>query len=182
MAIQLEISPKLIPNISSVYTDVNRVFMEYIDNSLDSAEKFYDKNTDSYSKPIKIELHVIGERHTNGKVIITDNCTGIDELPRVVNSIGDSVKKTDKFSNGQFGYGIYSYMAFCENLNVTSKLTNDDHALSININRNAFNKSKQDEVLFDDPIHISTDMSSGVEIKLTRLTIGLKQQGLKKRS
>lgn len=42
MAIPLHISPKLIPSIASLYNDPNRIFMEYIDNALDSAEEFFD--------------------------------------------------------------------------------------------------------------------------------------------
>ena len=32
MSINLQISPRIIPNIASIYTDTNRIFMEYIDN------------------------------------------------------------------------------------------------------------------------------------------------------
>ena len=48
MSIKPHISPRLIPNIASLYNDVNRIFLEYIDNSLDSAESYYDQNTNSY--------------------------------------------------------------------------------------------------------------------------------------
>ncbi len=43
MGIQVNISPRIIPSIASLYHDVNRIFLEYIDNSLDSAEEFYDQ-------------------------------------------------------------------------------------------------------------------------------------------
>ena len=33
MGIQVNISPRIIPNIASLYNDVNRIFLEYIDNS-----------------------------------------------------------------------------------------------------------------------------------------------------
>lgn len=39
MEVKCKISPRLITNISSLYTDPNRVIMEYIDNSVDSADK-----------------------------------------------------------------------------------------------------------------------------------------------
>jgi len=42
MSISLNISPKIITSISTLYNDTNRIFMEYIDNSLDSAEDFFD--------------------------------------------------------------------------------------------------------------------------------------------
>ena len=43
MTIPLHISPRIIPNVASLYNDVNRIFMEYIDNSLDSAGAFYNE-------------------------------------------------------------------------------------------------------------------------------------------
>ena len=57
MPIKLEIAPKIIPNIATVYTDVNRVFMEYIDNSVDSAEEFFNKDDNSYSKNHRIPIN-----------------------------------------------------------------------------------------------------------------------------
>ena len=59
MPIQLQLSPRIIPSIATAYTDINRVFMEYIDNSIDSAEDLYDHASNSYKRAIKIELNVI---------------------------------------------------------------------------------------------------------------------------
>lgn len=36
MSIPLGMSPRLIPNVASLYTDVNRIFMEYVDNASDT--------------------------------------------------------------------------------------------------------------------------------------------------
>ena len=49
---RLNIAPKLIKSVASMYTDINRVFMEYIDNAFDSAESLYNKGTNSYSRPL----------------------------------------------------------------------------------------------------------------------------------
>jgi len=65
MAIQLHISPKIIPNIASLYNDPNRIFMEYIDNALDSAEDFFDPKKNTYTKPILIEVKFIGSKYSN---------------------------------------------------------------------------------------------------------------------
>jgi DNA gyrase/topoisomerase IV subunit B len=68
MPIQLEISPRLIPNIANLYNDTNRIFMEYIDNSIDSAEDYFDGN--SYSRKIEITLRI-----GRNEVTIEDNST-----------------------------------------------------------------------------------------------------------
>ena len=52
MPIQLQISPRLITNIASLYNDSNRMYMEFIDNSIDSAEEYFDAKTNSYKKEI----------------------------------------------------------------------------------------------------------------------------------
>jgi hypothetical protein len=68
MSIQLKISPRIIPSIATLYNDTNRIFMEYIDNSIDSAEQFLENN--SYIKNINISLKIEKDR-----VIIEDNST-----------------------------------------------------------------------------------------------------------
>jgi len=150
MPIPLHISPRLIPNVASLYNDVNRIFMEYIDNSIDSAEKFYDKEKNSYSKPIEITLRIGGENYKDGKVIVFDNCFGITNFTKVVQSIGNSDKKADFTTNGQFGYGIYSFMASCSKLEITSK-TEKDKAFYIPIEKEQFNTDKQEDVNFPNP-------------------------------
>lgn len=84
MTIPLHISPRIIPNVASLYNDVNRIFMEYIDNSLDSAGAFYNEKTRSYSRSIEIILEIHGDNYRNGKVVISDNCLGITNFTKVV--------------------------------------------------------------------------------------------------
>jgi hypothetical protein len=55
----LNISPQLIKSVASMYTDTNRVPMEYLDNSFDSAESLYDKTTNSYSRPIDPHIKML---------------------------------------------------------------------------------------------------------------------------
>ena len=76
MGIQVNISPRIITSIASLYNDVNRIFLEYIDNSLDSAEQFYDQENNRYTKPINIDIKINGTKYQNGKVEIIDNCVG----------------------------------------------------------------------------------------------------------
>lgn len=52
---------------SLIYTDEYRVLMEYIDNSIDAAEKYYDRNTNRYSKDIVIEIKLEGNKSARTK-------------------------------------------------------------------------------------------------------------------
>lgn len=168
MAIQLQISPRIIPSIASLYNDKNRIFMEYIDNSIDSADQnYFDQKLKSYNKPIKITLQIKGSNYKDGRVIITDNCFGITNFTKVVESIGDSDKKKSDFTNGQFGYGIYSFMAACDDLEIISKLQRKS-AYLIKINKGQFDTAKQEDVKFDDPKVINDfENESGTRIILT---------------
>jgi len=150
MSITLHISPRIIPSIATLYTDITRIILEYIDNSLDSAEFFYDRANNRYTKSIEIIVVIDGGRLRNGRVVVYDNCFGIANLPKVVNSIGNSDKKAQAWTNGQFGYGIYSFMACCKNLEITTKLENDA-PYYIPINRDQFDTDHQEDVIFPDP-------------------------------
>jgi hypothetical protein len=172
MAIKLKISPKIIPTISSVYNNPNRIFMEYIDNSLDSAEYFFDSSANSYTKPILIKLKLKGENDKNAEVEITDNCRGIDKIEKVVNSIGDSDKKSQTFTNGQFGYGIHSFMATCNSLEVISKFFNRSQALYLPVKREQFNVNSSEDVFFPDPQEVEFSAESGTIIRLREFDRG----------
>ena len=167
MPIKLHISPKIIPSISSLYNDVNRIFMEYIDNSLDSAEFYFNKENNLYSKKIQIQLIIEGENYKTGKVTITDNCVGITNFNKVVENIGDSDKKAQGWTNGQFGYGIYSFMAACTKLEITSKLKENKNALYLPINKEQFNTARQEDVTFPDPKEVPFSSESGTTIILS---------------
>lgn len=162
MSIQLNISPRIIPSIATLYNDTNRIFMEYIDNSIDSAEGFYNDSTNSYSKEIFIVL-----RKTKNKVIIEDNCFGITKFEKVVQEVGNSDKKAQPWTNGQFGYGIYSFMAACERLKITSKLSLDKSAKQITIDRSQFNTDHQDDVKFPDLSFVDYEDESGTTVELS---------------
>jgi len=163
MAIQLNISPRIIPSIATLYNDINRVFMEYIDNSLDSAEGYFNTNLNSYAKRIEINLAIIGKTYKDGKVIIKDNCAGIHNFKKVVRSIGDSDKKAQPWTNGQFGYGIYSFLSAAEKLEISSKIKEND-ALFIPIEKSKFDAKNQKDVIFPDPKVVNFDYPSGTEI------------------
>ncbi len=167
MPIPLHISPRLIPSISSLYQDPSRIFLEFIDNSLDSAEQLYSPASNSYLRPIHIHLHILDQSFQR-VVSISDNCTGIDRLKKVIESIGNSDKKADFTTNGQFGYGIYSFMALFECMDIISK-THDSPAKQITIHRKQFDANRQEEVLFRDPLNVDDfPYATGTIIKLSR--------------
>ncbi len=151
MSISPKISPKILGSIASLYNDVNRIFMEYIDNSIDNADvHYFSERTNSYSKRVKIDIQVIGNNYKDGQIIITDNCNGITNFTKVVESIGDSEKKNNRFTNGQFGFGIYSFMAACSTLIVSSKTYGED-AMTLELNRKQFDKKSTEDVKIPSP-------------------------------
>ena len=168
MATKVHISPKILNSIASLYNDTNRIFMEYIDNSIDSADQFYfDKTLNSYSRPVEIILKIEGKTAKDGKVNILDNCYGITNFTKIVSHIGNSDKKEQAWTNGQFGYGIYSFMAACGKLEVTSKLENKN-AVFLPISRKEFDKPRQEDISLPDPKVLSSfDCKSGTKIVLS---------------
>jgi len=168
MATKVHISPKILNSIASLYNDTNRIFMEYIDNSIDSADQFYfDKTLNSYSRPVEIVLTIEGKTAKDGRVNILDNCYGITNFTKIVSHIGNSDKKEQAWTNGQFGYGIYSFMAACGKLEVTSKLENKN-AVFLPISRKEFDKPRQEDISLPDPKILSDfDCKSGTKIVLS---------------
>ena len=166
MSIQLKISPKLIKNIADLYNDTNRIFMEYIDNALDSAEKYYNAKENKYEKNILITLKIIGSSSKDGTVTIEDNCTGISNISKVVQKIGDSDKSGQFTTNGQFGFGMYSFMAACGELAIYSKYENEE-CKHLPIKRKQFDSADIDQVSFPDPMYSKQLKQSGTRIILS---------------
>ena len=65
-------------NISSLYTDSVRVFMEYIDNSIDSAENENSLMVNltgeniQYKNKVEIKISISGKYYKTGKIKISD--------------------------------------------------------------------------------------------------------------
>jgi hypothetical protein len=167
MSIQLKISPKLIKNIADLYNDTNRIFMEYIDNALDSAEKYYISKENRYEKNISITLKIIGSSFRDGSVTIEDNCTGISNITKVVQKIGDSDKSGQFTTNGQFGFGMYSFMAACGELAIYTKYESED-CEHLPIKRKQFDSADIDQVSFPDPMFSKQLKQSGTKIILSQ--------------
>ncbi len=167
MAIHPKISPRIINSIATLYNDVNRIFMEYIDNAIDSADQnWFDESSNAYSQPIEIVVHIKGRGHKDAEVTVTDNCFGITNFTKVVESIGDSDKKAQGFTNGQFGFGIYSFMAACSDLELISKEVGKS-AQHLPLNREQFDKKAVEDVRIPNPKETKHfPHSSGTQINL----------------
>ncbi len=167
MPIHPKISPRIINSIATLYNDVNRIFMEYIDNSIDNADQnWFDEKLNSYSRPVEVTVVIKGSGYKNAEVTVTDNCYGITNFTKVVESIGDSDKKAQGFTNGQFGFGIYSFMAACSDLDLVSK-EESKPALHLVLNREQFDKKSVEEVSIPSPKETKHfPHSSGTQIKL----------------
>jgi len=149
MSIQGNIAPRIIQSISSLYSDSNRVLLEFIDNSIDSAEQYFDIKTQKYKKPILINLEISGSSHKDGEIIISDNCEGISNLQKIVQSFGNSRKRGHAETNGQFGFGMCSFLASCAELEIVTKLENEK-VERIAILKDHFDVDEHKDFLFSD--------------------------------
>lgn len=166
MSIQGKISPRIIQSISTLYDDTNRVFLEFIDNSIDSAEEYFNTSKNEYTRPIKIILEVAGKSHRDGVVVISDNCKGIPNIEKIVRNIGNSDKKAQPWTNGQFGYGMCSFIACCDELEVVSKASGKK-AFEIDILKDHFLVDDQEDFIFNNPvINNKFEYDSGTKVTL----------------
>jgi len=142
-----DISPRILVNISSLYTEPQRVLMEFVDNSFDDAQFLYNINDNSYSRPLEFTVELNGANYKTARIIISDNCRGMDEkgLLRIIREIGNSDKKEQAWTNGQFGYGIYSFMAICSGIEIISKNENGP-PMKIRLNRESLNVDHSSDV------------------------------------
>ena len=139
--------------------------MEYIDNSLDSAEKLYENNASKYPYKIQITVTIDPENKT---VTFADNCVGMDKdnLLRIVQNIGDSNKKNDFVTNGQFGFGIHAYAACANRMEVTTLTLASRVAYKIKVDRTAYTEDGE----ISDPTEVAKDkipFNSGTILKLS---------------
>jgi len=131
-------------NMSSLYVDAIRVFMEFVDNSIDAVDitnalmMILTGNEPEINQPARIDIRVSGGWYKRGHVEISDNCSGIKDLKRIVENIGNSEKKSQAWLNGQFGYGLYSFLAICDFLEIMTKHKDNSYSEYVKISREAF--------------------------------------------
>jgi len=122
--IKIENQHELLNRLADGYGTLSRTLMEYIDNSFDSANEYFDNKLQKYTKEILIEVEI--NRHTN-IISISDNCVGMnrDDLERLANKINNSNKVEDNkcgpWVNGRFGLGAQAFRIFSERLTITSR-------------------------------------------------------------
>ncbi len=139
--------------------------MEYIDNSLDSAEHLWVETGGKYPRDISVVVKI---DTLNKTVMVQDNCRGMTRgsLLRIVEHIGDSEKKKSDFTNGQFGFGIHAYAACANKLEVVSAVSEDNYAQKIVIDRSAYTTGGE----IADPIKSPKEkynLSAGTIIRVT---------------
>ncbi|MFO7846794.1 MAG: ATP-binding protein [Balneolaceae bacterium] len=122
-------------NVANLYQNASRIFMEYVDNSLDDAEFLYQTNRQNYPYPIKIDIYIDPAAK---KVTFIDNCRGMNRniLLRILTEVGSSNKKAQPWTNGQFGFGIHAFRACAEKMSVISIAANMKNPLKITVDRN----------------------------------------------
>jgi hypothetical protein len=158
------LSPKILQSISTIYTDPTRVLMEYVDNSFDSAEVYWNGETNSYSRPVNVRVRVMGGNSASGSVEIIDDCAGISNFGKVVECVGNSDKKAQAWTNGQFGYGIYSFLAVCNSLEIESKCEGGP-VQSISLRREMFDVDTEQDVQLS-PIRQQVDQSRPIGTRM----------------
>lgn len=123
----------LLNRIAQRYSRLSRILMEYVDNSLDDAEKLFVRKKKSYKRKIKITI-TIGTEPSS--VCITDNCNGMDrkQMTRLIQNVGES-EKHSRFTNGQFGFGVHAFRAAAKHMRVVSKARNKVSTLVLDIDR-----------------------------------------------
>lgn len=158
--IEIKNHPELLNRLAQGYKYLSKTLMEYIDNSFDSADKFFDGK--KYSREVLINVAIDREKQ---QITITDNCEGMaaSELERLANSINQSQKGREQqnriWVTGRFGLGAHAFRLFSEVLIVGSKTSGSKHeALSIH-------RDDQQAKFITPPVQIET--SSGTAVQLT---------------
>lgn len=116
------------------YKSLNKALMEYIDNSFDNADDYYDDALERYQRNVAI---IITIDRANNTISVLDNCTGMDLeiLKGLADSINDSEKRRRAqkrpWVNGQFGLGAHAYRFFAQELRVDTKKSNSPTASNL---------------------------------------------------
>lgn len=136
-------SPTSILQESLNNPDIYRPISELIDNSIDSAEDYFDPATYSYSKLIEIRISKTKLKSRSGIITIQDNCSGFRKDFNKPFVIFKSDKRNDPKTNGMYGSGMFSFFSICNNLNVKTKTERSNYYYSFNINEKIFNNSQK---------------------------------------
>ncbi len=123
--------------------DINRPILELLDNSIDSAEEYYNPATNAYSKEIEIQISKTKLKSRHGIITIKDNCSGFKKDFNKPFVIFKSEKRNDPKTNGMYGSGMFSFFSICNNLKVKTKTERSDYFYSFNINKKIFTDTQK---------------------------------------
>jgi len=125
----------LLNHMAERYTSTRRILMEFVDNSFDDVEMFFDNSTNSYTRQVTIRVVVDRDQRS---IVVIDNCRGMeaDKLCKVTTDVGMSDKRMQSLANGQFGFGMQAFRACCKRLRVRSRTRSDAPLLEIAVPRN----------------------------------------------
>ena len=118
--------------ISKLYNDPKRVIYEYIQNSLDSAIEMQKKYNIQKNFIVYVHIDSIGRQ-----IVIQDNCEGMtgDFLKTLPSKMFEPRKKSFPWLVGQFGYGIHSFMAWFDEMEIISQPYSSTDCFSLTIKR-----------------------------------------------
>ena len=168
--LQISTPALLLNHMAERYSSTARILMEFVDNSLDDAETFFDQNANAYRRPIRIDILVSRE---DRKLSIIDDCRGMRPavLSRVVMRVGESRKRGASFVNGQFGFGMQSFRAACSMLTVTSRC--GEHEAGSSAARSTCDRALEDDLdaspRVTDAFRIRVERSQSAGFHLERL-------------
>ena len=122
LALKISDPMMLVNNVANRYLSLSRIIVEFVDNSIDDMEGYYEPKNNSYTREFIIDVHI---NQKENYVRIVDNANGMnaDTLTRLVCNIGESSKYTEKSTattNGRFGFGIQSFRAGAHKLHIKS--------------------------------------------------------------
>jgi len=144
---------QLLNLLSEGYRSLGKALMEYIDNSFDSAEEFFNDRKKVYSRDVKITISI---NRSDNSIFIRDNCEGMNS--KIIEGLANSINESDKkrreqkraWINGQFGLGAHAYRFFAQQLFVTSKQKGGrNYSISIDRDESSANLIKPKKVEFD---------------------------------
>jgi len=173
MSDTIPISPKILKAIALSYTSFYRSLMEYIDNSIDEADRcFFDREYNLYKKEILITVTHTGSTASNSSISVQDN-SGTLESSLIKSmgyyfNIGDSKKVNDDLLNGKFGFGMMSFLSICNKLTVTSKVGGEKYISSVIFNAKDLEKTGQNSVPYTGNLE---DYNLSVNDNFTRITL-----------
>jgi hypothetical protein len=106
--LQIKNQSAFLTQIASVYQSFLRAAMEYVDNAVDATATLRQADPGFVGR-VRIDIDTSDRR-----VIFEDNCGGMSPatLIGLLGDIGNSKKRGQSFTNGQFGFGVHSFRGF----------------------------------------------------------------------